>query len=132
MTNSGIAVNLNARIYSAIPVGSPIAAASSDSKVPSGIETWVEILSLSNKGVQVNTWLGAINDWEQQNVNPSVMANSTNNERIFEAVAVTATGNAFGVVKRDGQVDTIEQWLLEDDMVDWSLVGTVDLGGAWG
>ena len=59
------------------------------------------------------------------------MANSTANGRSYGSVAVTATGTAYGVVKQDGQVDKIERWQVQDDMVDWSLVGNVDLGGAW-
>ena len=59
------------------------------------------------------------------------MANSTGNGRSYGSVAVTATGTAYGVVKQDGQVDKIERWQVQDDMVDWSLVGNVDLGGAW-
>ncbi len=51
---------------------------------------------------------------------------------MYGDVAVTATGNAFGVVIQDGQVDGIENWLVADDMVDWSLIGHVDIGGAWG
>ena len=65
-------------------------------------------------------------------MHPSVMANSTSNKRVFEDVAVTSFGDAFGVVKQDGQADAIEHWLVEDDRVDWSLIGNVDLGGAWG
>ena len=60
------------------------------------------------------------------------MANSMSNKKVYGSVAVTATGNAFGVVKQDGQVDAIRNWQLADDMVDWSLTGNVDLGGAWG
>ena len=60
------------------------------------------------------------------------MANSTGSGRSYGSVAVTATGTAFGVVKQDGQVDKIESWQVQDDTVDWTLVGNVDIGGAWG
>lgn len=124
--------SLNEQIYNTISSGSPIAAASSYSNVSTGFETWIEVLSISNGGVEVNTWSGTIRDWlEQYNV-PSVMANSTSDKKVYGAVAVTATGNAFGVVKKIGQADTIENWQVADDMVDWSLVGAVDLGGVWG
>ena len=123
---------LNAQIYNAIPSGSPIAAASSYSNVSTGFETWIEVLSVSNKGIEVNTWSGAINDWLEQYNNPSAMVNSTGSGRSYESVAVTATGTAFGVVKQDGQADRIESWQVQDDTVDWSLVGNLDLGGAWG
>ena len=123
---------LNVQTYDAIPSGSPIAAASSYSNVSTGLETWIEVLSVSNKGIEVNTWSGAINDWLAQYNQPSAMANSTGNSRSYGSLAVTATGSAFGVVKQDGQVDTIESWQVQDDMVDWSLVVNVDLGGAWG
>ena len=123
---------LNAQTYNAIPSGSPIAAASSYSNVSKGFETWIEVLSVSNRGIEVNTWSGAINDWLEQYTHPSAMANSTGSERSYGSVAVTATGTAFGVVQQDGQVDRIESWQVQDDTVDWSSVGTVDLGGAWG
>ena len=59
------------------------------------------------------------------------MVNSTDNKKSYGCVAVTAIGSAFGVVKQDGHVDEIENWQVQDDMVDWTLVGNVDLGGAW-
>lgn len=60
---------------------------------------------------------------------PSVMANFTNNRRIYESVAVTESGNAFAIVKRDGQTDVIENWQVAPDMVNWSSVRSVDLNG---
>lgn len=124
--------SLDEQIYDAIPSGSPIAAASSYSNVSTGYETWIEVLSVSDDGVEVDTWSGAINDWLEQYENPSVMANLTGNRKDYGSVAVTATGSAFAVLKQDGQVDWIENWLVEDDMVDWTSAGNVDLGGAWG
>ena len=97
-----------------------------------GLESWIEVLYVSNKGVEVNTWSGAINDWLEQYNHPSVMVNSTGSERSYGSVAVTAAGTAFGVVEQDGRVDRIESWQVHDDMVDWSSVGDVDLDGAWG
>ena len=123
---------LNAQIYNAIPSGSPIAAASSYSNVSTGFETWIEVLTVSNKGIEVNTWSGAINEWLEQYNNPSAMVNSTGSARSYGSVAVTATGTAFGVVKQDGQAERIESWQVQDDTVDWSLVGNVDLGASWG
>lgn len=60
------------------------------------------------------------------------MANSTSNTKTYESVAVTATGNAFAVVKQDGQTDVIKNWQVAPDMIDWSLVGNVNLNGVWG
>ena len=60
------------------------------------------------------------------------MANSTGNVKTYEDVAVTAIGNAFAVVKQDGQADAIEYWKVADDLVDWTLIGNVDLNGTWG
>ena len=124
--------SLNEQIYYSIPSGSPIAAASSYSNVSTGFESWIEVLSLSNEGIVVDTWEGAINDWVEHDNHPSAMVNLTSNNKIYGDVAVTATGNAFGVVIQDGQAEKIENWQLADDTVDWSLVGNVDLGGAWG
>ena len=123
--------SLNEQIYDPIPAGSPIAAASSYSNVSAGYETWIEVLYLSNTGVEVNTWSGVINDWLARQSHPSVMANSTSNMRIYEGVAVTAIGNGFSVVKQDGKPDAIEGWQVTNDLVDWTLMGNVDLNGAW-
>lgn len=60
------------------------------------------------------------------------MANSSNNMKIYGSVAVTATGSAFAVVQQDGQKDSIENWQVADDTVDWSSIGNVNLNGAWG
>lgn len=123
--------SLDDQSYNTIPSGAPIAAASSYSNVSSGFETWIETLSVSDKGIEVSTWSGAINDWLEQYNYPSVMVNATGGGKSYGAVAVTATGSAFGVVKQDGHVDEIENWKLQDDMVDWSLIGNVDLSGVW-
>lgn len=52
--------------------------------------------------------------------------------KVYETVAVTAIGNGFAVVKEDGQADVIENWQLTDDLIDWNLIGNVNLQGAWG
>lgn len=124
--------SLNEEIYNTIPSGLSIAAASSYSRAFTGFETWMEVLSLSNKGVEVSTWSGVKNGWLEQYNNPSAMVKSTGSGRSYGSVAVTAIGSAFGVVKQEGHVDSIETWQLRDDMVDWSLTGNVDLDGAWG
>lgn len=51
--------------------------------------------------------------------------------KFYHSLAVTATGNAFGVVSEQGVIDKIENWQLQDDMVDWTLIGNVDLGDSW-
>lgn len=51
---------------------------------------------------------------------------------VFGSVAVTAMGSAFGVVKQDGQLDRIDQWQVQANTVDWTLIGNVDLDGVWG
>lgn len=60
------------------------------------------------------------------------MANSTANPKIFQSVTVTSIGNAFGVVKKNGTPDQIENWQVQGNMVDWKYVGNVDLGTMWG
>ena len=89
-------------------------------------------MSISDQGIEVNTWSGAIDDWLEQYTHPSAMVNSTGSGRFYGVVAVTAMGSAFGVVKQDGHADGIENWQVQDDTVDWSLIGNVDLSGAWG
>ena len=125
--------SLNEQIYSTIPSGSSIAAASSYSKDPSGFETWIELLSASsNQGFEVDTWSGAINDWLEQYTHPMSMNNETRKGgRICGNVAVTAMGTAFGAIQPDGGSCSIESWQVDDDMVDWTFTGYVDLDGAW-
>ncbi|MCJ1228038.1 hypothetical protein MMC12_004698 [Toensbergia leucococca] len=133
--NNGVAGwSLNEQTYRPIPPGSPIAAAASYSNVSTGFETWIEVLSVSDKGVEVDTWSGAINDWLEQYDHPLAMANSTtgnNGGKVYGSVAVTASGSAFGVVRQEGRGDGIENWQVGNEMVDWSAVGDVDLEGAW-
>ena len=114
----------------AISPGSPIAAASSYSSVSTGYEDWIEVLSVSPEGIEVNTWSGQINGWLELAAHPPAFANvigskNVTNE-IFGDLAVTATGVAFAVVSSDnGSADTIESWQVEDDTVTWSHIGTV-------
>ncbi|MCJ1429008.1 hypothetical protein MMC29_006921 [Sticta canariensis] len=119
--------SLNEQVYNPIPSGSPIAAASSYSNLSTGFETWIEVLSLSTTGIVVDTWSGKSNDWLTHDGHPSAMANSTENMKTYESVAVTAIGNAFAVVKQDGRPDAIEYWQVANDLVDWTLTGNVDL-----
>ncbi|MCJ1467254.1 hypothetical protein MMC07_005878 [Pseudocyphellaria aurata] len=118
---------LDAGIYGPIPSGAHIAAASIETP---DAATWPEILSLSAVGIKVSR---AYEKWETSDAYPMVMANiTTNNKKIIESVAVTTLGNAFAVVKQDGKADAIENWQVSNGMLDWRLVGNVNLGGAWG
>lgn len=117
--------------YNAAAPGTPIAAASSYSNISTGYETWIELLSLSATGIEVDTWSGQINDWLEHDNHPSSMANSTANAKTYEAVAVTAMGQAFAAVSISDEKYIIESWQVADDMVDWSSTGTVDIGNAW-
>ncbi len=86
---------------------------------------------MSDSGVEVDTWSGEINDWLQHDAHPSVIANSTHNRTIYGSVAVTAIGNAFAVVT-ENRSDTLQNWQVADDMIDWGFVGILDIGSAWG
>lgn len=131
--STGNGWSLNAEIFDPIPSDSPIAAASSYSNVSATDgPAWIEVLSLSTIGIEVNTWSGARNDWLAHNLHPSAMANSTENLKIYGSVAVTAIGSAFAVVKQDGQADSIGNWQVADNTVDWSLIGSLNLNGTWG
>lgn len=124
--------SLNEKTFNVIPSGSAIAAASSYTNVSTSQETWIEVLSVFDKGLEVDTWSGAIDGWLELYEHPSAMENATGDGKVYGSVAVTAIGRAFAVARQDGLVDEIESWQVEDDMVDWSLAGKVDLDGAWG
>ncbi len=89
------------------------------------------MLSLSNTGIEVDTWFGQINDWLQHDNHPSTMANSTANPKTYEAVAVTAMGKAFAAVSITDLKYIIESWQLADDMVGWTSTGVVNIDNAW-
>ncbi|KAF8852319.1 hypothetical protein BDZ45DRAFT_695169 [Acephala macrosclerotiorum] len=63
--------------------GTPLAAASAYTNVTTGYESWVQLLQLSDTGIEVNTWSGNINDWLEQDNHPSPMANSTVNVKTY-------------------------------------------------
>lgn len=117
----------NERTYRTLPFGSPIAAATSSSKASTGFGTWIEVLFLSANGIQVKTWLAAAADDYQQYMNPSVMANSTSDQKIYGALSVTAGGRAFTVVSQQGRPDAIESWQVEENALDWNSTGDVGL-----
>lgn len=50
------------------------------------------------------------------------------NRKVYGSVAVTATGNAFGVVKQNDFLNKIENWQLQNHLVDWKLIGDIDMG----
>jgi len=58
------------------------------------------------------------------------MSNISQVDSSYEAVAMTATGIAFGVLSKNG-TDTIESWQLNDDYINWASTGVVDIGTAW-
>ena len=109
-----------------VPEGSPIAAASSFSSLSTGSNTWIKVLSLSNTGIEVDTWSGGTNTWLQNSSRPSTMSNSTS-EGSFRSIAVTALGRAFAVESTPGKENIIQSWQLEDN-VDWKETGNVDIG----
>ena len=88
-------------------------------------------MQLSDQGVEVSTWSGAIDNWLDYYYHPSPMTNSTENAKKYGAIAVTAIGSAFAVVNEAG-VDTIQSWQVNDDMLDWTATGAVGVGDAWG
>lgn len=123
---------LDANIYDTVPNnGSPIAATASYFKTTTGFSSWVERLSISNRGVQVSAKSGALDKWIQEGANPSVMANSTTNQKRYSGVAVTAIGSAFGVVSEPSEVDKIRHWQVEDDTVNWKSIGNLNLSDSW-
>ncbi|MCJ1470234.1 hypothetical protein MMC07_008879 [Pseudocyphellaria aurata] len=113
--------SLNSHLYGPIPPGAQIAAAAA---LPD--EDFIRVLSLSTTGIEVHVLSGM---WS---ANVNAMVNSTNNKKIYESVAVTAIGNAFAVVKQDGQADAIENWQVAGEATDFRLIGNVNLDGAWG
>lgn len=118
-------------MYNIAAPGTPLAVASSYSNVSTGFETWIQLLQLSDQGIEANTWSGAINDWLEQYNHPSPMANSTVNIKTYGGVAVTAMGSAFAIVNAAG-VDTIQSWQVNDDMLNWRSTGLVDVSNSWG
>lgn len=84
---------------------------------------------MSNRGIEVDTWSGALNDWLQHENHPSVMGNSTESKQAYGSIAMTASRKAFAVVTSN--VTEIQSWQVSDDMVDWRPIGVVDIGNVW-
>lgn len=121
-----------AQVYNTAAPGTPIAAATSNSDAPTGNKAWIELLSVSETGLEVDTWSGLANGWIGLGNHPSSMANSTADPKAFEAVAITDSGQAFAIVSTSGgQEKSIESWRVADDLVSWMSTGTVDVGNAW-
>jgi hypothetical protein len=112
------------QVYNIAVAGTPLAAASSYLNVSTGYELWIQMLQISETGVEANSWSGNINDWLDQYNHPSVMANSTVNIKSYSAIAMTAIGSAFAVVTSGGN-DTIQAWQVNDNLLDWTSSGTV-------
>lgn len=121
--------SLNVQTYDTFPFGSPIAAASAFSNDSSnGFESWIQVLSLGGAGVRVNTWEATINDWAQDYATPSLMANSTGNQKMYGPLAMTPIGGAYAVTQVGDEPAIIENWHLQDDFVTWQKTSEID---AW-
>ena len=92
------------------------------------MESWIQVLTLSDRGVKVNTWFGTQNDWVDFYASPSSLANSTVNAKLYGNLAVTANGGAFAVTQEGDDTPRIENWQLGDDFQTWTDGGSID---AW-
>jgi hypothetical protein len=115
--------------HSEIP-GTTLTASSSDKKTDAGFPQWVQMLWPSPKGLIVSSWSGNTGNWIGRYVNPSVMSNSSFNPVEYGALAATANGDVFSVVK-DGGKERLRAWKMTDDTLNWEDVGDVELSGAW-
>lgn len=110
------------------PYGTPIAAGSPYSNITNGLESWIQMLTLSKTGVKVTTWEGTANNWTSYFASPSEFANSTVNPKLYGKLAMTASGAAFAVTQEGDKTPRIESWQLRDDFNSWDQVGAID---AW-
>jgi hypothetical protein len=105
-----------------MPPYSPIATATSYYSLSNGNPGWMGTLELQSTGVHNDFWTGPA----------GALANLTTNAQEYGSLALTATGNGFGVVRREGKIDGIVNWQLQDNAVQWSLIGNVALdNGTW-
>jgi hypothetical protein len=119
------------QVYLEAVYGTPIAATSSYQNTSTDAVLWIELLSLSSAGIEVDTWTGAAGGWIAHERHPSQMSNSTNNELTFGSIAMTSMGAAFGVVQLPNRTEVIQSWQVADDFVDWTSAGYVDIGDSW-
>ena len=115
------------QVYATAVPGTPLAAASSYTTASTGDPEWIQLLQISDRGIEVSTWSGATLNWLQpQDYNPSPMANSTANVRTYRAIAMTALGTAFAVVDSATAANSsIQSWEMDNDLTDWTATGTV-------
>lgn len=109
---------------------SPIATATSYYNLSNGNPGWMETIELQSTGVHNDFWSGP--NATYRHISAGALANSTTNAQVFGSLALTATGNGFAVVRRDGKPDDIVNWQLQDNAVNWRVIGDVKLeNGTW-
>lgn len=109
---------------------SPLAITTSYYNLSNSNPGWMETIELQAAGIHNDFWSGP--DVSYRHVSASVMANSTTKPHVYGSLALATTGNGFGVVRRDGVADGIINWLLQDNAVQWRLIGNVALdNGTW-
>jgi hypothetical protein len=109
---------------------SPIATATSYYNLSNGNPGWMETIELQTAGIHNDFWYGKNSTY--RHISAPALANSTTNAQVYGSLALTATGNGFAVVRRDGEPDGVMNWQLADDAVQWGLIGSVALeNGTW-
>ena len=107
--------------FNAAASGTPIAVAAAYSNISRGVESRVELLSLSDRGILVDTYSGQADSWNRKGNHPTLMTNSTVNPKTYGSLATTANGKAFAVVSTgDDPKYAIESWQVADDLVSWT------------
>ncbi|PQE03074.1 Fucose-specific lectin protein [Rutstroemia sp. NJR-2017a BVV2] len=114
--------NGNPPQYSTFQSGTTIAAGAAKQVAQSGSQLWINLLSLEDQGIRVDTWSGNTKGWLVDGGKPGVMQNvSTSGGRgkEFGALATTVAGEVFAFVREEGEETRVEGWVMDGDLITW-------------
>ncbi|KAM3064766.1 hypothetical protein ACMFMG_012079 [Clarireedia jacksonii] len=107
--------------YQTFPFRTTLAATASKQIAQSGSQLWINLLSLEDQGVRVDTWSGNAMGFLVDSGRPEVMQNVTGGGKEYGALATTEAGEIFAFVrdKESEEGIRVEGWVMDGDLVTW-------------
>ncbi|PQE32674.1 Fucose-specific lectin protein [Rutstroemia sp. NJR-2017a WRK4] len=108
--------------YQTFQSGTTIAASVAKQVAQGGSQLWINLLSLEDQGIRVDTWSGNTKGWLVNGGRPGVMQNvstSAGKGKEFGALATTGAGEVFAFVREEGEEKRVEGWVMDGDLVTW-------------